>query len=139
MSRSPTHLTVSKLVTLCDKHILLRLDPFLNCCPQFIDAIARCTETEINMHVQREPLRMSFVMKWSTEAGKRGWEVIDTAADMRVSTHLIVLLQRRWRAILVQRMHRRTALCMGTHSRLGSKSLVRHMDSDMLQLIGGFL
>ena len=134
-----THLRASKLVILREKHVLLRIDPYLNTCPYFIDAIARCTETQITVHAFNEPMRISFIMKWRTEGGKSGWEVIDSMADMRVSTHIIVRLQRRWRSVLKEMRDRRTALCMGAHPRLGLRSPLHCIDRDLLRVIVGFM
>ena len=141
-----TFLNVSCLFTVHNKHILLRMDPYASRKPEFISALANLTETEITVvDVHETPLLISITMVLVEEAqhndglvdndattttitttkkNKIVWRVIGLVSEMRVSTHIIVRLQRRWRRIQEWRKQRLIAFCMGTHRRLGSSSLV---------------
>ena len=144
---SVVYLPVSKLIVASIAHtrggggMLLRLDAYV--LPQLVaaDAFARCAKTDLflDMHSEQPVVSLTLKCLRLDGGGTEGWMMVGPCVHMRVSSHLIVRAQRRWRRTrrerwltLCMQRERRLALCMGAHARLGRTSWLGRLDPDLL-------
>lgn len=110
----------------------------------FERAVAHCTGADARLHltqVSRDPL-FTLSMRWDDGRGGRRTVLTAMTDSGRVSTAILVRMQRRWRRRLEedrQRRLRHLALAMGSHAHLGKDSPLYAIDGDLLPLIAALV
>ena len=133
-----THCMQSGLILIKQRHILLHVYPMIRDA-YFADAVAHCTKADtVITHTSVGVPLISLKMRWKRDddAEEHSISYVGPATQHRISTHLIVRLQRRWRYALECCRVRKLAFCMGGHPRLGAMSPVQLLPMEALCLIG---
>jgi hypothetical protein len=133
-THATTHCVDSGLVLLKGSHVLLHLQPQLS--ELFLrEPLRYCTGAVVSVIVptQGAPL-IRFSMHWtSLDGDPKMTSCTRLATEFRVSTHLIVRLQRYWRRVReARRAPLLLAFCMGAHPRLGAQAPMHVLPQELL-------
>lgn len=141
MNMKMIYCPLSNLIVLKDQHILLHV-PLMNR-KSFLFFIKDREFCKFTFEEPREtddnPKFVLLLYSKSPYDGVfcLGW--IESAVRCRISTHIIVRMQRRWRRTQHVRQTRREVLAMSIHERLGAVSLLNQLSLDSLHLIASLV
>ena len=123
----------SGLMLLPDRHILLFVPKGVR--SGLIEAFTVGRNVSVRFVRGSGTRAFNLTVRWMNQRGARVNMIISSLLVTRISTHIIVRMQRRWRRAQQERAMRRMVVGMALHARLGAASPLRRLDLDALRLI----